>query len=106
MEFYRTYFSQTPAIPFDYLDKIEQDVEKESNIHLVDMVMNNINEENLLYYIYENSFNKFQEDIPLVEKVVKGLFQKLDGSYSFIKNKAILPYQRIISLGLFCLCRG
>ena len=70
------------------------------------MVMNFINEENLFYYIYESAFKKFQQDTSLVQQVVKGLFEKLDDSYSFKKNKAILPYQRVISLGLFCLCKG
>ena len=107
LEFYRIYFEKNGLLYFDYLDEIEEKLEKEETLHLVDMVTNNINHENYYYYTYENVVKKVKSDRQLLRTMAKGfLHQMIKEEHSYKKNRAILPYHRVLSLILYTLCSG
>ena len=107
LKYYQTYFKHNPVVPFDFLDRLEQQLELEAHMHLVDTVTSNINEENYYYYIFCNLLNKIRSDSALSTQILRDLFLQVGGTnHSYIKNHAILPFHRVIAIGLFSLMDG
>lgn len=76
-------------------------------MHKVDLVSKNINDENMFYTVYCEIFKKVKSNTELLVTIVRRLYDMLiSKKYSYIKNRAIFPYQRVFAMGLFTIFNG